>query len=328
MSAQFRVLVRLVAAVACALLVVPVAEASFPGGNGVIAFVREVPPFSQRGDREGAATLWAVDPRSDRVRQLTHVPRRCRRRGWTWTDLEPSFSASGRLLIYYHADRCERRTPNGLYAMRADGSARRLILREDEREILEWASFSPSGRSFIFTKWLDYEVEGTFITSVRRPHRRTAVRVGCLSFRRCPEPQYSVPLWPAWSSTGRLAVTLRGYTPTAETGHIGTVDANGRGFRLVTRSRRDAMPDWSPTANRIVFQRQRRGRADLHTAAADGHSNGDRPRPSQLATAARAITITGWISVVAHRQDSKRTAARSMERPTPPFGVNAIAHRG
>src|SRR4051812_18936355 len=86
------------------LAAVPAAEASFPGRNGLIAFAGEGPPFNRF--RQGAFTIRGVNPRSGRVRQLTHVPRRCGRDGWAWADTDPSFSASGRLLTYLHIGDC------------------------------------------------------------------------------------------------------------------------------------------------------------------------------------------------------------------------------
>ena len=122
------------------------AEASFPGRNGLIAFAGEGPPFNTK-HTEGAWTIRVVNPRSGRTRQLTHVPRRCTRRGWTWSDSEPSYSAAGRRLAYYHEDSCDPRTADGLYIMRADGSERRLIRRmtSDENDIPEYPAISPCG---------------------------------------------------------------------------------------------------------------------------------------------------------------------------------------
>ena len=110
----------LVAVVVCSAFAAPVAEASLPGRNGVIAFGREVP----RGD--AISTLWTVDPQSGRVRQLTHVSRRCGRDP-LWLDEYPSFSPSGRLIAYRHESSCGPRSPTGIYVMRSDGSGRRLI---------------------------------------------------------------------------------------------------------------------------------------------------------------------------------------------------------
>jgi Tol biopolymer transport system component len=237
----------------CVASGVAVSEASFPGRNGLIAFVREGPPFDRKPPREGGAwTIWVADPRTGRTRQFTHVSRRCRRRGWTWTDEDPSFSASGRLIAYVHEDSCDPRTPDGIYVMRADGSGRRLIRRTASDEIKEFPAFSPSGALLAFS-----ELYGdTSILRIRQPRAERGLS-GCPSgSTRCPLLRYSAVVQPAWSPTGRLAVTLSGPNRDEDVGHIGTVTPNREGLRLVTRSRRDAMPDWSPTGDRIVFHRE------------------------------------------------------------------------
>jgi Tol biopolymer transport system component len=258
----------------------PAAEASFPGRNGVIAFAREGPPFDRKPPREGGAwTIWVADPRTGRTRQLTHVSRRCGRRGWTWKDEDPSFSASGRLVAYVHEDSCDPRTPDGIYVMRADGTQRRLIRRTSSDEIKEIPAFSPSGALLAFS-----ELYGD--TSVRRirPPRGERELGSCSSgYGRCPLLRYSQVVQPAWSPTGRLAVTLSGPDGEGDVGHIGTVTPDGKRLRLVTRSRRDAMPDWSPRGDRIVFHRQtwtgRAFRGDVFVAPAQGERH---RRPGRL----------------------------------------------
>jgi Tol biopolymer transport system component len=239
----------------CLASAVPAAEAAFPGRNGLIAFAREGP--------HGESAIWVVDPRSRHARPLTHVPARCARgRWWGWWDSEPSFSASGRLLVYTHFDDCDPRTPNGVYVMRRDGSGRRLIRRETTWVVPEYPAFSPSGKLIACGD----EASGTFVTAVRRPHRERELS---LSLER-----YDSVERPAWGSTGRLAVSLG-------RGHIATVTPDGKGLRLVTRSARDTMPDWSPSADRIVFQREKLTRrtikADVLVAGARGKGH-RRPR--------------------------------------------------
>jgi Tol biopolymer transport system component len=237
--------------------VVPGAEASFPGRNGLIAFAGEGPPFNTKRVPEGAWTIRVVNPRMGRARQLTHVPRRCGRRGWTWSDSEPSYSASGRLLAYVHTDSCDPRTADGLYIMRADGSGRRLIRRmtSDEDDLPEYPAISPSGKLLAFSQYLG----STYTTSATRPDGEQDLGFACLEHkRRCPLWRYSEVQQPAWSPNGRrLALTLSGPDGQGELGigQIGTVGTRGLGLRLVTRSTGDAMPDWSPTGDRIVLHR-------------------------------------------------------------------------
>jgi Tol biopolymer transport system component len=256
---------------------VPAAEASFPGRNGLIAFAREGPPFELTPPVLGAQTIWLVDPRSGRTRQLTHIPGRCGRAGFTWDDSEPSFSASGHLVVYTHFDSCDPRTPDGIYAIRSDGSGRRLIWRAtSEVQTPVFPALSPSGRLLAFSE----DGGPTFMTSFRRPRRERELSLSA--------ERYYLPDQPAWSSTGRLALTLHSFT-----GHIGTVTAGGKDLRLVTRSTRDAMPDWSPTGDRIVFQRQKemgRIKADVLTAPA----RGERQRRPMRLTATRDAFFPVW----------------------------------
>lgn len=253
MRTQWRALVPLAAAVACSVSGVSVAEASSPGRNGLIAFAAEGPPFEPKPRGEGAWTIRVVNPRSGQTRQLTHVPRRCGRRGWTWGDSEPSYAASGRLLTYVHEDSCDPRTKDGIYVMRADGSRRRLIreMTADEDDIPEYPALSPSGEFLAFDQYLG----SSYVMRVMRGARERNL-TDCPK-DRCPLSRYTEQAQPAWSPTGRrLAVTLSGFDGEGDTGHIGTVDTRGLNLRLVTRSRRDAMPDWSPTGDRIVFHRE------------------------------------------------------------------------
>lgn len=289
---------KIVAVLALALVwvsaVVASAEASFPGRNGLIAFAREGPPFNPK-HAEGAWTIQVVSPRSGRARQLTHVPRRCSRRGWTWLDYQPSYSASGRLVVYAHEDSCDPRTPDGIYIMRADGSGRRLIRRtpSDPDIILENPAISPSGRSLAF----DHFLGSTYITSTTQPDGERDLGRDCPQHkRRCLLWRYSQVQQPAWSPSGRrLALALSG--PDAEggfgAGHIGTVDTRGLGLRLITRSRSDAMPDWSPTGDSIAWHRKRfrqRIEGNIFTAAA--HTR--RPHRPRRLTETRDAFFPVW----------------------------------
>jgi Tol biopolymer transport system component len=233
-------LAALVVASAC-LAAVPAAEASFPGRNGLIAFVR--------GGGHGGWTIRVVDPRSGRTRQLTHVSRRCSRPG-TWVDYAPSFSASGRLLVYVHADSCDPRTPNGIFLMRPDGGKRRLltpILTEPE-DGKSWPVISPSGELLAY----DLVVGYPRVAPLRRPRRwRPLFNDENNVFR------YTDVLQPAWSSTGKLALVLGSDYATSGVGHIGIAIGPRQDVQVVTRSRRDAMPDWSPSGDRIAFFREK-----------------------------------------------------------------------
>lgn len=237
-----RALVGLAVAVACAVAAVPVAEASFPGRNGLLAFSRfsaDLRVIQGMPD----ITIWLVNPRSGRARPLTRVPRRCAGGESTWEDSDPSFSASGRLVVYAHTDTCDRNVPDGIYVIRPDGRGRRLISTGADSGgfgIL-FPAISPSGRLVAF----DNGDGSTFITRVARPHRQRELELARSDYESA---------YPTWGVTGRLALTV-GQGPLR--GHIATVRPDGSDLRLVTRSIRDLAPDWSPTADRIVFGREK-----------------------------------------------------------------------
>jgi Tol biopolymer transport system component len=263
-----RVGFALVVALVCFALAASVAEASFPGKNGLIAFARTGP--------HGEQTIWVINPRNGRRHELTHVSRGCAGNAQSWRDREPSFSASGDLIAYVHVDSCDRRTPTGIYVMRADGTRRRLVVPDPGwNRIVELPVFSPSGRRLAYDEFL---VDETIITAMRGPGRfesRRALELSAFPFR------FDSIVQPAWSPAGKLAVTVSGRFG-LDRGHIATVAADGDGpVRLVTRSRRDAMPNWSPKGNRIAFHRltqRRRGELGGNLFVAQASGNAGRPR--------------------------------------------------
>lgn len=271
-----RVRVALVFALPCMALAGPVAEASFPGRNGVIAFTREAP---SRG--EGAFTIWIADPSSGRTRQLTHVSRRCAGREKTWVDADPSYSASGRLIVFGHEDACDPRSPDGIYVMRSDGTGRRLVLPDLRNKWRVSPALSPDERWLAFSFEYEHRGHEAFITSFPSPGRARSVVRGL--------PRYDDQIDLAWSADGRLALQLGSYD-SVSWGHIATVAPNGKRLRLVTRSTRDRAPDWSPTGRRIVFARERppslgitRFGSDVFVARAGG----------RIHHAPRRLTYTG-----------------------------------
>jgi Tol biopolymer transport system component len=210
---------------------VPVAEASYPGRNGLIAFSRVGPNLNS------PETIWLVDPRSGRTRPLTRA-----RRFSSWEDYSPSFSPSGRFVAYVHSDDCDG---DGLYVIRVDGRERRRVLHDLTADI---PVFSPSATRLAF----DSGDGETAIMELKDPGSRREL---VLSRRS----RYFTAS-PAWAVTGRLAIVVGG--DDRGLGHIATVRPNGTGLHLVTRSARDASPDWSPTAGRIAFERDKPNSGD------------------------------------------------------------------
>ena len=136
--------------------------------------------------------------------------------------------------------------------MRADGGKRRLLtpIFKNPEDGESWPIFSPSGGLLAY----DLNVDYPRLTTLRRPDRwRPLFNDESNVFR------YMDVLQPAWSSTGQLALVLGSDYGTSNVGHIGIALGPSKDVRVVTRSRRDSMPDWSPSGDRIVFFREKAG---------------------------------------------------------------------
>jgi Tol biopolymer transport system component len=170
--------------------------------------------------------------------------------------------------------------------MRSDGGGGRLIRRAGNDDVWESPAFSPSGKWLAFSDFL----EKTLITRFRREAKLRSI----LHDESGGLWRYSGAITqPAWGSNGRLALTLGGWRSLGATGHIGTVTRNATDLRLVTRSASDGMADWSPRADRIVFQRspERSSRGHIFVTSAKPH-RGHR-RPHRL-TPARDAFLPVW----------------------------------
>ncbi len=73
---------------------------------------------------------------------------------------------------------------------------------------------------------------------------------------------------PSFSPDGQRVV-FEAHPNDRERGELYVVNRDGSGLRRITRGRDDRQPNWSPTSNRIVFQRIVRGLADLWIVDAD-----------------------------------------------------------
>ena len=117
------------AAIMIASVLAPaVARASFPGGNGIIAYTAE-------------GKIWALDPETEGGRPLTSGP----------NDSAPSFSPSGNTLAF-------QRVAGGtvtVYLAGADGSDVRSLVEGSE------PAFSPNGSQIVFVR-----ADGLFVTGV------------------------------------------------------------------------------------------------------------------------------------------------------------------
>lgn len=236
------------------------AEAAYPGKSGKLAVGKR--------DRLGNETLFTVDPRTRRVRPLTMLPAECRGRRKAWTDDTPSYSASGRSLVFVHWDRCDPRSSNGVYRMRADGSGRSLLIRRRRRFDPQEPVLSPDSSTLAFTRYWtdpgdpDAGDEPTLLYAIYLASLNRTGKVG-RPRRRFGYPSDS----PAWSDSGLLA-----FSSDQVDSVIWTTSADLRSSRAVTHGGADGCPDWSPDSRLIIFARsygEKRG-ADVYAAGESG----------------------------------------------------------
>jgi dipeptidyl aminopeptidase/acylaminoacyl peptidase len=219
------------------------AEATFPGRNGVIAYV-------QNGSSGGPGTyydthgLYASPPRRQapsrtllQCKFTAFVPQDCE-----ITDFyAPSYSANGRRIVF-DADK-------QVGIINADGSGLRLLSAVTSND--GDPAFSPDGKRIVFTGANDHGGTDVYVRRIDGAEPKAIV--------------YDAEE-PAWSSRNEIAYVREG--------NIYAADPKGRHKRFVTSG---VSPDWSPDGRRLVLIRPgpnftfavHMGR--LHVVGARGH---------------------------------------------------------
>jgi Tol biopolymer transport system component len=111
-----------------AAAIAPMAQASFPGADGRIA-------FSAYSSTSPNSQIYSVEPDGSGLEQLTNAG----------VNKGAAYSADGRRLVF---ERTARRQYD-LYTMAADGGDERQLTSTPDRSET-WGSFSPSGRRIVF----------------------------------------------------------------------------------------------------------------------------------------------------------------------------------
>ena len=251
------------AATCVALACVPAsALATFPGRDGEIVYTRT--------DGYGNQTVWSVDPRTARERQLTEVPEECRTVRAGWFDDVPAYSASGRRVFFSHSGDCgARQNPAGLYRVSASGGGRpTLVLRDRALRAPWWPVPMPGGGRLLFENDLtiarrrDPDGYSNTIFSVSLGRGRKTRR---LSPRGATTDEF-----PAVSASGRLAFARDHH-------QLRSGPARGplsRGRLLAGYQRGEiSTPDFSPGGGLVVFARDRHRRgfhSDIFTVGVRG----------------------------------------------------------
>lgn len=203
----------------CSLLIAPVAEATWPGTNGAIAFSRT----AGAGVRSNS-DIWIAAP-SGRQRQLTRTPR--------IDETSPTFSPDGRTIAYV----ARYREDADVWLMRSDGSGKRPLVTGELDDLQP--SFFPSGRSLAYTVY-DGE-RGWSVYTVRTNGADRRRLVGNASF-------------PVISPTGGLLA----YSAVNDgVGGLRLLNLRTRKARRLTTGSGQEL-DFSPNGRRILFTGQRR----------------------------------------------------------------------
>ncbi len=218
------------AAVAGLLSVGAQAEATFPGGNGKIAFVRYL---------SGGSHIFVMNADGSGVTQLTESP------GY---DFAPAWSPDGTKIAFTRVDRVSSPGVQGQYdiaVVNADGSG--LTMLTNDPGIDQDPGWSPDGAQIAFSSYREgVENFEIFVMGSDGNGLRQLTNAG----------NGYVSGSPAWSPDGESIVFVRGGQTIPS--DICTMRAAGGGEVSLTSTHEfESSPDWSPDGTTIVFTRQR-----------------------------------------------------------------------
>jgi Tol biopolymer transport system component len=210
------------AAVAC-LAAPACAQATFPGRNGRIAFVRP------------GLGIYTVKPDGSARKRVT--PAGVAGGG---CDSDPAFAPSGLELAFQTCDPARHATAIGV--MGATGAGRRLVVRDSAAlPSPQTPAFSPGGPRLAFAAG----ASDTRLFSIAADGTRR---------RRLKQLGYA----PAWSRAG-LAYTVpinrTRWCNSTQLDDVYALDPTLRVRRRLTRNNGSYSPDWSPTGRRVAYAR-------------------------------------------------------------------------
>ena len=217
-------------------LAVP-AGATFPGGNGKIAYY----DFAQDPQQ-----IYTIEPDGSSPTQITSGPRH---------SIDPAWSADGSEIAFTRAREFFRGTP-ALVTMNADGTGRTVIFRPSgKRRALFSPSWSPDGSQIVFCMFGDQgsrlfviNADGSGLTKITRGDHNDSS--------------------PSWSPDG-TAIAFSTYKHRHN--FLMTMDIDGSDRTVLVARGQNDEPDWSPDGSQIVFSRNiGRGRNDVVVINADG----------------------------------------------------------
>ena len=263
------------------------AQATFPGANGKIAFIKGY------GSK---AELYTVSPSGDNLKRLTHNSKE---------ESQPSFSADGGRIVFRSANRLYTihtdgsnltKVPNGsgnyepafspsgkklvfarcdsIYTMNIDGSNMKRFSGEgcsvyyEDRDFAdsrpEW---SPDGKKIAFERLGG--LPWTNRIYIKRVSDRATVQV--IEPADAVEAFYYPNFSPDGSQIAYLCVCLEEPNTSDYNSDVHRVNIGGSGdTRLTTDPAYDTQPAFSPNGDKIVFSSDRDGDLDLYVMNTDG----------------------------------------------------------
>jgi Tol biopolymer transport system component len=179
----------------CVAMAVPAADATYPGGNGSIAFTATL--FGAEGEED--SWIVSVGPDGERLQTLAAN-----------ADM-PAYRPDGRMIafspyrkVYDPSSGYEFTPPVGIHLMRANGAGKRRLIAGPYTE----PDWSPDGKRLVFTR-------------TRKPR-------GIVTWQRGQLRWLTSGSSPAWSPTGRLIAFSRGGPPS-----IYVMRPDGSGIRRI-----------------------------------------------------------------------------------------------
>lgn len=242
------------------LLLAAPAEASWPGGNGAVAFVRNT-------------NIWIQATPLDQI-QLTQG---------VGADAEPTYSRDGRKIAYVHHDN----HGSHIWVMRSDGSGQRPVTPVTEGTFESQPAFFPGGRSLVFvartstgSTVFSIKLDGSGLRPLVEQAKNPAIspdgrllafvefpgnRLRLKDLRSGAERQLpsGAAQEPDFSPDGKRLVFV-GQRPCGTKAHqrlsILTIGLQDAGPRILFRACRSGFlpysPVWAPRGNRVLFVRR------------------------------------------------------------------------
>jgi TolB protein len=206
--------VRLLIATVCVcLLAPPVAQATFPGENGGIAFTRLA------GD--GGHDIHAIAADGSSLRQLT----------FTGDNFTPRWSANGRRIAF-----TSRRDGNfEIYVMDRDGGGQTRLTSDPGSDT--YPTWSPDGRQIAFVRSTGF---GPYEIYVMNADGTNQAKITSGSD-------------PAWSPDGRKIAFIRGDVYTMNPDGTGSTALTDHGPWTRDRHYNPYTPNWSPDGEQVVY---------------------------------------------------------------------------